>query len=115
MTVIAVIVLYLVIGVITGGIIHALKSDVYHWVTADSFMVGAGWPFSWIWYGFLKPIAKLTIHLTNRMMARIRAHKQAKELQEQERQYRIAEGMPAVEQFMAEPEQTYHNPTRYIG
>jgi hypothetical protein len=119
MAALVILVLYLVIGAITGGIIHALKSDEYHWDTEASFGVGAAWPFSLVWYWFLKPIAKLTIHLTNRLIARVRTRKRdrerAKELQERERQYRIAEGMPAVEQFMAEPEESYRNPTRYIG
>lgn len=108
MIVLLAIVMYLVLAAITGGAIQAVKDNGHsyssHWDTGDSFWVGMGWPFSWIWYGFLKPIAKLTIRAVQWKVERKRIRVKLREEKQRVERQRIAE----IDEMMAREEEERH-------
>ncbi len=127
MDVLACIALYVIVGAITGGYIQGIKKGTYPgrelgWDNMDTFGVSIGWPLTWLWYGFIKPVVKLGGWAARKQQELILARSKAKEvrerereIQERERHLRIVEGMPAVEKFMAGEEDTHHEPKRMRG
>jgi hypothetical protein len=97
--------LYVVIAGVTAGYVHALKADEYHWEQMDSGFVGAGWPISFFWYVFLKPIVKLSMRFAEWQIAWVRGRKEAVEKERNEHRIRIAAAEKEIEKFIAREEE----------
>lgn len=111
MIVLVCILLYLVVGSLTGGYIKGANEDRGYCKpdSVDLFGMGAGWPITWFW--FLKPITKIGTWAARKKEERTLTRIRVKQAQEEQRRLRIAEGMPAVEEFMSE-EGTHREPKR---
>lgn len=114
MIVLVCILLYLVVGSLTGGYIKGANEDKGYCKpdSVDLFGMGAGWPITWFWFGFLKPITKIGVWVARKKEERTLTRIRVKQAQEEQRRLRIAEGMPAVEEFMAGEEDTHREPKR---
>ncbi len=105
---------YSAIGALTGGFIHRLKENECRWDWDDSAWIGVGWPVSFFWYFFLKPITKSGIYIAEAKEKRRRRLQQIREqleAVERERQLEIQKHIRELEAEEAE----YHEAQRQVS